>query len=132
MEIRRLLGTGAAVLAMTALLVACGDSDDTSSGDNGDSVSGEASSLNFTAEDIAFAETSAQADAGQIDVSLVNEGAIEHSWLVEDHESDLRLYVEKNGDTDDGSITLEPGEYVYYCDIPGHREAGMEGTLTVQ
>jgi uncharacterized cupredoxin-like copper-binding protein len=27
---------------------------------------------------------------------------------------------------------VKPGEYVYYCSVPGHREGGMEGTLTVK
>jgi uncharacterized cupredoxin-like copper-binding protein len=30
------------------------------------------------------------------------------------------------------SLNLKPGTYKFYCSVPGHRQAGMEGTLTVQ
>jgi plastocyanin len=30
------------------------------------------------------------------------------------------------------SLSLKPGTYKFYCSVPGHRAAGMEGTLTVQ
>ena len=30
------------------------------------------------------------------------------------------------------SLNLTPGVYKFFCTVPGHRAAGMEGTLTVQ
>ena len=34
-------------------------------------------------------------------------------------------------DEQEATAELVPGEYIYFCTIPGHREGGMEGTLTV-
>jgi uncharacterized cupredoxin-like copper-binding protein len=37
-----------------------------------------------------------------------------------------------SGQSDQLKVDLKPGKYTFFCDIPGHREAGMEGTITVQ
>jgi plastocyanin len=149
MQRRSLRAAPLACLALLVPLSACGDDDDATptsgqegseqsdaQGGNGEDEGGGGAggngSLTFTAVDIDFERDEVEAAAGELQVALVNEGAIEHSWLVDGHESDLRLYTQQSGDTDEGTITLEPGEYTYYCDIPGHRSAGMEGTLTLE
>jgi uncharacterized cupredoxin-like copper-binding protein len=38
--------------------------------------------------------------------------------------------VTSNGDTDEDTVELEPGDYQIYCDIPGHES--MKATLTVE
>ena len=68
--------------------------------------------------------------AGEIIFRLSQIGVQEHTLTVEGLEDQMRL-VAKNGGTDSGRLTLEPGRYVLYCDIAGHRVSGMEARLTV-
>ena len=42
------------------------------------------------------------------------------------------LEADGGGGAQSKKIDLKPGKYTFYCDIPGHRAAGMQGTLTVK
>lgn len=120
----------AAVAALP--IAACGGDDDGGADGGGGSSSSEepdGDSIVVNALDsLAFEPDELEAPAGAISFTLVNEGSLPHTFVIEDHESDLELSV---GSSDEGQITLEEGEYTFYCDVPGHRGGGMEGTLTV-
>ena len=116
------------VAAIAALpLAACGGSDDEGGDDDADAPAGDAIVVNAL-DSLAFDPDSLEAPAGAIEFTLVNDGSLPHTLVIEERESDLKLSV---GSTDSGTITLEEGEYTYYCDVPGHRGGGMEGSLTV-
>lgn len=98
----------------------------------GDTTIGETAGAKITVRsfDIGFREKQLTAPAGTIEVEYVNEGSIAHDLMFESV-ANFELEVKKKGDVDSGTIDLEAGEYTFFCEIPGHRGAGMEGTLTV-
>ena len=118
-------------LALLALpMMACGDDDD--SGDDAGSDTGPppAGAVQVVASDgLDFDADEYSATAGEITFAYEG-GNIQHSLVVEGHEEEMRLLI--SGDEDQGTLTLDAGEYVLYCDIPGHQSAGMEATLTVE
>ena len=73
-------------------------------------------------------ELSIPADT-DVTVQLPNVGAAQHNFSIDE----LGISVDiAPGATEETVINAPAGEYEYYCNVPGHKEAGMEGTLTVQ
>ena len=86
--------------------------------------------LALTAFDLGFRETELTAAAGEIEIEYRNEGDLDHTLVFEGVGAATPLKALPQS-TEKGTVKLEPGTYVYYCDLPGHRAAGMEGKLTV-
>lgn len=84
----------------------------------------------MTMVDIAFEPTESILPANARNtVLLPNQGAALHSFVIE--ELDVAVEVPA-GETGQATIVGPPGTYEYVCDVPGHAEAGMVGTLTLE
>jgi uncharacterized cupredoxin-like copper-binding protein len=66
-------------------------------------------------------------------LTLENTGVLEHDWMVDGLDGKTVQVHAKPKSTAAVEFTpTSPGTYEFYCSIPGHREAGMKGVLTVQ
>jgi plastocyanin len=81
---------------------------------------------------IAYEFANAESPAGQVDIKSPNESGTDHDIALEGNGVNEKGEVVKNGGVSEFSVDLQPGEYTFYCSVPGHREGGMEGTLTVK
>ena len=124
------VGPIGAVVATALLVGACGGGGDS----GGSSVGGEPvhGVLRVVADDTHdFDADSYQVAAGDIRVEYVHSGFQNHTLVIEGLEDQMRLEVE-NGGRDSGTVTLQPGRYIIYCDVAGHRDGGMEARLLVE
>ncbi len=89
--------------------------------------------LVWTAEgsSLEYSDVPATATAGEVQVAMVNDSGLLHNVTFEGVNGDQPVAEAPAGETDVGSATLEAGTVAYYCSVPGHREAGMEGELEV-
>src|SRR5919199_299534 len=87
-------------------------------------------SVAITTSEFKFSPTSIQVPVGQkISFTLDNKGVVEHDVTIQAAGFTL---LAKAGQTATGEFMFDkPGVFDFICSIPGHKEAGMKGTLTV-
>jgi plastocyanin len=140
------------VLVLTAIaLVACGSDDsDTSAttaetaaeapaGGSAEGGSAEAggSVIKIDAVDgsgLEFVQKSVTAKAGPATIEFTNPQTLGHNVEIEDSNGEdvAETEVITDSKTTAPIDDLKPGKYTFYCSVPGHEEAGMKGTLTVE
>lgn len=81
---------------------------------------------------IAFDKTSLTAKAGKVTIDFNNPAPLEHDVAIE--QGGKQIAVSELVTQGKTSVTadLAPGTYTFLCTVPGHAEAGMQGTLTVK
>ena len=88
---------------------------------------------------LAYTSTKAAATAGPVTVTMTNMSGVSHNIAFEAGENGATAKGAKiaassfisKGETS-VKLTLKPGKYTFFCEVPGHRAAGMYGTLTVK
>jgi plastocyanin len=84
--------------------------------------------ITVCAADIKFDVVTIKARPGPLTVTLVNRGAVFHTFKIKD----TALYLSTNpGKSDTGTVTLSKGTYDFECTVPGHAQAGMKGKIEV-
>jgi plastocyanin len=106
------------VLCAALLFAACGGGGSSSSGGGYQQPSGPA----VQTLDI---------HAGITKIDLTDDGGV-HTLVFDGAFDGFQLEVTGGGDTASGKVDLKPGKYTFYCNLPGHRAEGMEGTITVK
>ncbi len=99
---------------------------------------GTADSATFDVEadpsgSLAYTTDEASAEAGKVTVNFTNSSPVPHDVRIEDSGGKdiggTEVFAEGN---ESAKVDLKSGDYTFYCSVPGHRQGGMEGTLTVE
>ena len=88
--------------------------------------------LAASATDLAFDKTSLTSKPGKVTIDFDNPSALEHNVAIEQNGKEIAVSETLAEGKTSVSADLAPGTYTYLCTIPGHAEAGMEGTLVVK
>ena len=154
---RRTRGAAALMAVALGLLTACGDDepDDTSSATSTSESSesstsssssspsesssasatppaGETQTLAVDSVDFSFELPQDTLSAGTYEITLTNTGNATHDLVVERDGEDVGKSEQIGpGETSTFEVTLEEGDYVFYCSVGNHRQMGMEVPVTV-
>jgi plastocyanin len=100
------------------------------------STSGGSSSVKLEANpegQLEYTTKSLSAKAGAVSVDFTNSSSLPHNVTIESSSgANVGATPTFAGGSKSLSVNLKPGTYKFFCSVPGHRQAGMEGTLTVK
>lgn len=121
-----------AVLLSTLVLALAGCASDEPTTVDASAPPGSSAALTFTATDeVAWTSAMKSTAPGPTELTIECGEAVEHGLAIEGVQDGGELVACAGGGTDATTVELEAGEYTFFCTIPGHRDAGMEGTLAV-
>ena len=144
----RISALSLATVALTVGVAACGGSSgssstssssapapSSSSSSSSASGSGGGSTITDSADpsgQLKFTNSTLTAKAGKATVDFTNSSQLPHNMTIEDSSGkQVGATPTFAGGTKSFTVDLKPGKYTFFCSVPGHREAGMQGTLTV-
>jgi uncharacterized cupredoxin-like copper-binding protein len=79
-----------------------------------------------------FDRETLESGAGPVKLVMENPSSIPHNVSIEGAGVDEEGKTVRRGGTSTVSATLRAGRYEFYCSVPGHRQGGMEGMLTIR
>jgi plastocyanin len=80
---------------------------------------------------LSFDTKQLSAKAGRVTISFSNPSSLEHNVTVAEASKTIGATPTFTSGTRTLTLNLKRGSYVFFCSVPGHRQAGMEGTLSV-
>jgi plastocyanin len=82
---------------------------------------------------LSYNTTTLTAHPGKVTIEFTNKAPLEHNVTVASTAgSTVGATPTFSGATKSLTVNLQAGTYTFFCSVPGHRQAGMQGTLKVQ
>ena len=95
---------------------------------------GEGGTLQLAADPsaIAYDKTELTSAPGKVTIDFTNPAPVEHDVVIEEDGKELAASEVISSGKTSATAELDAGTYTFFCSVPGHREAGMEGELVVE
>jgi plastocyanin len=98
--------------------------------------SGGSSKLSLSANkegQLSYNTKTLSAKAGAVSIAFENASPVGHNVTIESSSGEsVGATPTFQGGSKTVNLNLKPGTYKFFCSVPGHRQAGMEGTITVK
>jgi plastocyanin len=105
------------------------------SGGSKPAAGGKSSNLQLAADSsgqLKFDKKSLSASAGNVTITMDNPSPVSHAIAITGGGVNKSGATVQMGGKSTVTVSLKPGTYTFYCPVDGHRQAGMQGTLTVK